>query len=168
MRYIGIDVGKSGGIACIDDSGELTLYKIPLIGKEVDLNAMFSLLSVLTAYGSHIVCMEDVTPIQGSSSGSNFVFGENKGHIEGLLVGMSASYQKVAPKTWQKACWEGVKVQKKSCGKKNDTKATSLIAAKRLFPTESFLATERSSVPHDGLVDAALIAKYAQIKYGVK
>ena len=41
---------------------------------------------------------------------------------------------------------------------KTDTKATSLNAARRIFPGETFLATPRSKKPHDGLVDAALIA----------
>ena len=64
----------------------------------------------------------------------------------------------VVPQTWQKVCWEGVP-------KQDNTKATSLLAARRLFPAEKFLATQKSSVPHDGLVDAALLAKYMEIKY---
>ncbi|MFN5417677.1 MAG: hypothetical protein ACK5B9_11520 [Flavobacteriia bacterium] len=163
MKIIGIDVGKSGGIAIINEDGSLTLHTIPLIGKEVDLLTMFKILQENTKE-KHIVAIEDVTSLQGVSAKANFSFGENKGHYEGLLVGMKATYQKVAPKTWQKVCWEGVPIQKKSTGK-NDTKATSLLSARRLFPNESFLATVRSSVPHDGLIDAALIAKYLEIKY---
>lgn len=45
---------------------------------------------------------------------------------------------------------------------KVDTKATSLLAAKRLFPNETFLATARSKVPHDGIVDAVLIGEYCK------
>jgi len=165
-NYCGIDVGKNGGLAVIQ-GGDMFLHKIPLIGKIVDLHELHNIIRSFTVdYGPHIVCLEDVSSIPGSSAGSNFAFGENKGQLEGLLAGMGASYQKVPPKTWQKVCWEGVPIQKKSCGKKNDTKLTSLIAAKRLFPGETFLASSRSTVPHDGLIDAALIAKYAQIKYG--
>jgi hypothetical protein len=166
INSIALDPGKSGGIAIIKSSGELQMFTIPLIGKIVDLHSMFVIIRELVELGPHIVCLEDVSSIPGASAGSNFAFGENKGHIEGLLVGMGASYQKVSPKAWQKVCWEGVPLMKKACGKKNDTKAMSLVAAKRLFPGETFLATSRSSVPHDGLVDAALIAKYGQIKYG--
>jgi hypothetical protein len=45
---------------------------------------------------------------------------------------------------------------------KIDTKATSLIAAKRLFPDEKFLATTRSKVPHNGVIDAVLIGEYCR------
>jgi hypothetical protein len=169
MIFCGIDPGKTGGITFIHD-GHIQMYTIPLIGKLVDLHEMYNILyaHLIQDGESHIACLEDVSSIPGASAGSNFAFGENKGHIEGLLVGMGASYQKVAPKAWQKVCWEGVPLMKKPCkgGEKNDTKAMSLVAAKRLFPGESFLASARSSVPHDGLVDAALIAKYGQIKYG--
>lgn len=48
---------------------------------------------------------------------------------------------------------------------KVDTKATSLLAAKRLFPDETFLATQRSKVPHDGIVDAVLIGLYCVRKF---
>lgn len=48
---------------------------------------------------------------------------------------------------------------------KVDTKATSLLAAKRLFPEETFLATTRSKVPHDGIVDAVLIGLYCVRKF---
>ena len=84
---------------------------------------------------------------------------EIKGIKQGILVAMEVQYIMVAPKTWQATAWSGVPVQKKSTGK-NDTKATSLLAARRLFPSETFLATERSKVAHDGLVDAALIAHH--------
>lgn len=167
MRFfIGIDPGKSGGMVAIDViENKEWFFTIPLIGKLMNLHDLGNMISIYTSE-PHLFLLEDVYSIPGASAGSNFAFGENKGHIEGLLVGMGASYQKVAPKAWQKVCWEGVPMMKKSCGKKNDTKAMSLVAAKRLFPGESFLASARSSVPHDGLVDAALIAKYGQIKYG--
>jgi len=48
--------------------------------------------------------------------------------------------------------------------KSGDTKPRALELAKRLWPDETFLATERSKVPHDGIVDAALLAEYARIK----
>ena len=53
--------------------------------------------------------------------------------------------------------------QKKMLGlvPKGQTKAYALKAVKELWPDEEWLATERSSVAHDGIVDAALLAKYA-------
>ena len=45
---------------------------------------------------------------------------------------------------------------------KVDTKATSLTAAKRLWPGDGFLASPKSKVAHDGIVDAMLIAEAAR------
>ena len=107
--------------------------------------------------------LEDVHSLPGVSAKANFSFGENKGEYRGMLVALELPYMEVQPKVWQKVAWEGVPLMKNSKGR-TDTKAMSLTAAKRLFPNESFLATSRSSVPHDGLVDAALIAYYLKCK----
>jgi hypothetical protein len=156
MKYIGIDPGKSGGIAIIEDE-KLTLFSFPKIGKELDFIAIKNFLKE-NCKSSHIVGLENVKALQRVGSTQSFNFGVNKGQLEGILIGIECSYLQVLPQTWQKVCWEGVP-------KQDNTKNTSLIASKRLFPKESFLASERSKVPHDGLIDAALIAKYLEIKY---
>jgi len=123
--------------------------------------------------------IEDVHSIFGTSSKSNFQFGRSLGNIEMLPVVFGKPLIKVAPKTWQRVAWQGIpvvknpKVVKASKNKdgtlkpertlmKTDTKATSLNAARRLFPKESFLDSPQSSVAHDGVVDAALIAYWAK------
>jgi hypothetical protein len=40
------------------------------------------------------------------------------------------------------------------------TKVLALAKASELAPDETWLATKRSSTPHDGMVDAFLIARY--------
>jgi hypothetical protein len=47
---------------------------------------------------------------------------------------------------------------------KGGTKQAALTMAKILWPSETWLATKRSTVPHSGLVDAALIAEYSRLK----
>jgi hypothetical protein len=157
--YIGIDPGKDGGIACLSPDNKLTLHKIPLIGKEADLQGIRQILMQYINNGNCVFGLEDVKPFPGVSAMSMGKLMEIKGIKQGILVAMEVPYIMVAPKTWQATAWSGVPVQKKSTGK-NDTKATSLLAARRLFPSETFLATERSKVAHDGLVDAALIAHH--------
>lgn len=166
MKYIAIDPGKTGGIASLNEDGTLSLFTIPLIGKEVDLKALHQILYDLTR-GPHIVCLENVHSIHGTGAGPNFEFGRIKGLKEGLLAGMQASYIMVDPKTWQKEAWIGIPNMKKPNGK-NDTKAMSLLAARRIFPNETFVATERSRVPHDGLVDAGLMCYYLKVKFSSK
>lgn len=163
MIYIGIDPGKSGGVAILRPDNTLDLHTIPVIGKEIDLKSLYDILFEATR-GEHLVCLEDVHALPGTGAGSNFDFGRTKGLKEGILVGMQARYVMVAPKTWQKEMWQGIPMMKKASGG-NDTKAISLLAARRWFPNETFLATARSSKPHDGLYDAALMANYIKLRY---
>ena len=65
----------------------------------------------------------------------------------------------------EKELFEGIpKVLKKDGSGKVDTKAMALIAAKRLFPTTVLTKpdSKRATVPHNGIVDALLIAEYAR------
>jgi hypothetical protein len=57
--------------------------------------------------------------------------------------------------------WQPTMLGKVPQGK---TKEYALNKVKQLWPDETFLATKRSSVPHDGMVDAALIAEYGRLK----
>lgn len=45
---------------------------------------------------------------------------------------------------------------------RGETKDFALAKARELWPDETWTATERSSKPHDGLIDAALIAEYGR------
>jgi len=153
IEYIGIDPGKKGGIVVISNNKIIAKYVMPMVGKEYDIQA---LKQILTSYSNAFVAIENVHAIQGKNIGnsSNFSFGFGKGILQGLVEGLEIPYALVNAKAWQKVAWQGVTKQK-------TTKQTSLIAAKRLFPTESFLSSSRARNAHDGLVDAALIAYYA-------
>lgn len=176
MISIGIDVGKKGAITFINKEKTLRgSFVIPLVKTEIDVNALADILKKL--HSNHtigIVGVEDVHSIFGASSKANFQFGRCLGLIEGVVSSLGISCVKVTPKNWQKEMWEGIPPIKINTGKKSkngevkykvDTKATSLLAAKKLFPGEDFLATSRSSVPHDGIVDGLLIAEYCRRKF---
>lgn len=164
MKFIGIDVGVNGGISIIDEDRLLTTYTIPRVKTKVDLAALND---ILADQGNSVyVCIEDVHSIFGSSAKSNFSFGR----IAGVLLGMVVSqklyrYELVQPKKWQKEIWTSQDMIKKPNGR-TDTKATSLLAAKRIFPGYDFTPTERARKPHDGLYDSALIAEYCRRIYG--
>jgi crossover junction endodeoxyribonuclease RuvC len=132
---------------------------MPVIGKEYDIQAIRDIFLSRDVF--HAV-IENVHAIQGKvGNSSNFNFGLGKGILMGLVAGLDIPYTLVNPKAWQKEVWEGVTRQ-------TDNKKTSLLAAKRLFPSETFLATSRSRVPHDGIVDATLMAEYARRKFNIK
>jgi hypothetical protein len=169
---VGIDIGADGALAIVKD-GKLVKYcKIHKTAKALDMFIMIEDIMSYILEGDVIhVVIEDLHSVFGSSAKSNFSFGLNNGLIIGALQAIQLPYTKVAPKKWQKEMWEGVRPVMVSAGKgkknkdgspkyKVDTKSTSLQAAKRIFPTESFLASERSKVPHDGIVDAVLMAVY--------
>lgn len=157
------DVGKDGAIVIFRD--EKLVYKgvIPTIGNQIDLSGIRKILAKLDYSNTHFV-VEDVHAIFGASAKSTFNFGWSLGVLEGMLVGMGFPYTKVSPKEWQREMWQGIKPVYKP-GKLIDTKATSLLAAKRLFPNEDLRKSERAEKPHDGIVDALLMAEYCRRKF---
>jgi hypothetical protein len=180
MIRIGIDPGKNGFI-CVFNTNEsvevkngewmplipnpLTYYSIPLINKEVDLRSLDVIFNSPEFKTDNIhCCIEDVHAIFGSAAKATFNFGWIVGVLEAMLVSYEIPYTKVKPKEWQKEMWQGIPLQKKPNGR-TDTKAMSLLAAKRLFPNEDLTATERSVKPHDGKADALLLAEYCKRKF---
>lgn len=149
MKYIGIDIGTNGALACIDESSVFyMLLKDDWI-------------SYLRKNKDSLVVIEDLHSIYGASAKSNFQFGVNNGFVIGVLSTLNVDFIKIQPKAWQKEMWKGVTPITNNG--KVDTKATSLEAARLIYPTEGFLASKRSSKPHDGIVDAVLLAHYSKL-----
>lgn len=165
---VGIDVGKKGAITFISKDKKVRGYwKVPTIkDKEIDITQLGEIFRNLSLnYDIGVVIIEDVHSIFGAGAKANFQFGRCLGLLEGMTIAFSLPFIKAKPKDWQKEMWEGVSKIMKPGTKKVDTKATSLVAAQRLFPGEKFLPTERSKVPHDGIVDGLLMAEYGRRKY---
>lgn len=163
------DVGKEGAIVVFEDNHIIVKCVIPKIGDQIDIRRIKDILKDMKKESAHFV-VEDVHSIFGSSAKATFNFGWSLGILEGLLTGMELPYTKVAPKKWQQEMWQGIKpVYKHQKGdtkrKTIDTKATSLQAAQRLFPTVDFRRSDRATIPHDGIVDALLMADYCRRKF---
>lgn len=165
---VGIDVGKDGGIAVFVDDELIDYCVTPNIGTEIDLKRVCEILnSYCPIENDYHIVIEDVHALFGSSAKSTFNFGWSLGVLEGVISALSIPYTKVAPKEWQKQIWQGVTtIYKASKGeskrKSVDTKATSLLAAQRLFPSFDFRKSDRASKPHDGIVDSVLLAEYCR------
>jgi len=157
------DVGKEGAFVVFKDKEIIVKTVMPCISNQIDLSELSKCLSGIDRRDIHVV-VEDVHALFGASAKSTFNFGWSLGIIEGLLAGMNISYTKVTPKAWQKEMWQGVPPIFKQ-GNKIDTKATSLLAAKRLFPNIDLRKSERASKPHDGIVDALLMGEYCRRKF---
>lgn len=168
MIYGGIDTGKDGGIVLVDEIGAVIFKSgIPKVKATTDVDYL-ELVDILEkvgdiGYGSGLkMVLEDVHSLFGMSAGSNFNFGHIKGFKEGVLKTLGIQYELVPPKMWQKVMWEEGDVVLKENKRTKDTKATSLNAAIRLWPNEDFRKTSRSKIPHDGIIDAALMAEYCR------
>lgn len=196
MKYVmGIDPGKNGCFVILDEDGqEMDRQKMPVVGKSFDLKAIKQ---ILLYYQLKHVVVEDVPIIFGIEKSSMCDIYKGVGILMGLLEGLNISYTMIPPKVWQAEMWVGIKKvmkntarQKKDGGfvQKVETKATSFLAAQRLFPAtnlsfpapDKFYAnnpenrklnrvgqkmTKAPTLPHDGLIDALLMAEFCRRKF---
>ncbi len=110
-----------------------------------------------------VVAMEEVHAIFGSSAGATFAFGEIFGVLQGFLIALCIPYHLVPPKDWQAEIWvKGDKVY--SSGRRVDTKATSINAARRLFPDIDLRRNANCLKADDNKADSLLISEYARRK----
>lgn len=167
--WIGIDPGKEGFIAVLSDDG-LVFFSIA----DHDDLGIANFISQYSDKCCHVV-IEDVHAVFGSSAGATFEFGKINGFLNGLLVAHKIPYTLVQPKEWQGAIWTNAdmvvshkKVEQKNGKvinrKETDTKATSINAAQRLFPSVDFRRNERCKKIDDNKVDALLMAEYGRRK----
>lgn len=163
-----IDPGAKGYIS-VQKNGEFSFYSIA----DNDLHQLAKIIENIRLSNTNLVCvMEQIHAIFGSSAKATFSFGEIFGKLQALLVANKIPYVLVQPKEWQKVMWTNadmvvsykqVKVKDKVVSKKVvDTKATSINAAKRLFPTMDFRKSERAKNIDDNKVDATLMSEYAR------
>lgn len=168
---IGVDPGKSGGIIALVGQDIVGKWIIPISGDKVDMVALYAIFNELKAKYHITVVLEEVHSIYGTSAESNFVFGFVCGAIEAIVIANHLRINKVQPKEWQSELWQNgdrvYKVKKPDQKKAPiDTKATSLNAAKRLFPGFDFRKSDSNRVTkdHDGLIDACLISEFGRRK----
>lgn len=137
MNYIGIDPGKSGGIAVITTEGAAYAYKMPPTDRD--------LLDLLDDIGAGVsrAMLEQVHAMPGQGVTSTFTFGRGFGKLEMALCAARIPFELVTPQKWQKLLGCLTK------GNKNVSKA----AAQRLFPT--------LKVTH-AIADALLIAEFCR------
>lgn len=153
---IGIDPGLDGGLACIDSAG-LLIEVMPTLGatgkRDLDIPSILRLLrGWRDTLGARNVYLEKVGARPSESPVACFRFGEGVGILKGLAVSLDLAITEVLPQTWHKVICAGMPA--------GDPKGNAVKRAAQLYPRVSFLATQRSRVPHSGMCDAALIASH--------
>ena len=138
MLIIGIDPGKSGGVAWVRDGGQ-----VPFARKMPDtVHDLVDLLRVRDL--SDAKCyLEKVHAMPGQGVTSMFTFGQGLGQLEGVLAALGIPVEWVTPQKWQAA------LSCKTAGDKNVSKRK----AQELFPSVKWT---------HATADAALICEYGR------
>jgi len=131
---LGIDPGKTGGIAVIGKNLSLA-YPMPKTEKDI-----LELITEL-AQDCHQVYIEKVGPRPNQAAQATFTFAQHYGFLRGVLHSLNIPFDEVTPQKWQKnlSCLTG--------GDKNISKAK----AQQLYPTHKITHLT---------ADALLIATY--------
>lgn len=152
MIYIGVDPGKRGGFAILeqDESGQQTVEVYPWDDSEF-VHKMRALAEDEDIRNAGIVAaVEKVGAVHGNGIVSMFSFGRSLGFIEGVLSGCWISYQLVPPKKW------------KDMFSLNSDKVKSIEVCKRLFPDVSLRRTEKCTTDSDGMAESLLISEWCR------
>tara|TARA_R110000824_G_scaffold77060_1_gene195002 strand:+ start:2864 stop:3340 length:477 start_codon:yes stop_codon:yes gene_type:complete len=152
---IGIDNGLSGGLvaisehtgAVIDKTIMPTLHRLKK--REVDTRKVYEW--VMSLESDFLMAIEE--PLHHAKSSQAV---RSMALSFGKLLGLAESRQ------WNVKCVSVHKWQKAMLGRvpKGKTKEVALMVADKLAPEECWLKSKRASKPHDGLIDAFLIARY--------
>lgn len=185
---VGIDPGMSGGIIILVDDAIHAIHKMPIFEidvvknkkkskqKHLDVHGLYDILRPLYINNKPDVYVEELTHLFGLPASSNFKLGYSVGAIHGVLQTLGEFYL-IHQKKWQQI-WDAkdivheidkttgkIKMVKrgKTAQPKINTKATSLNCARRLYPDHDLLH-DGGRVPHDGCIDALLIAAYGRTR----
>jgi hypothetical protein len=161
MRILAFDPGISGGYAILDGFIVVARGRMPIDKNLKNKKSTINLVEVGQLMVNHrpdVVVLERQAPRPGEGVSSAWTSGYNFGLLFATASAIVNNIALVAPRTWATKLHD-------SESPFEDPKARSLEVAKKLFPLEDFLATERSSKPHEGIIDALLIG-YWYNQYG--
>lgn len=127
---------------------------MPLIGKCLDFAGLSELLLQKKVEHCFIERAQSF-PKQGVAS--SFNYGRHFGHLEAIVAASKVPYTLVAPVAWTRDMHQGIE-------KFLPSKEKSFLAVTRLFPSVDLRKNARCKKPHEGIMDALLIAAYGQRK----
>jgi len=152
--FIGIDPGKSGGIALIDSNNASNVYVTPMIfdGKLIDFRKMARWIKTYALYKEYGVLagIEKVHAMPGQGTASMFSFGTSFGGMLGVLGALEIPTIMVPPQRWKKYVLADT----------DKSKQAAITFCTMRYPKVNLYATERSKKPHIGICDALCIAHY--------
>lgn len=142
--FFAVDPGVLGAYCVLDQGGMICDMK-----SMPSMESLQGIAEMWRAQGT-MFCIEDVTPNFKWRMKSTWTFAQHVGQLH--LIFPEAV--KVYPRTWQAAMWQkGLIV--------GDAKSKSLRSVKHYVDEKVFIGV-RKKVPHDGMIDAYLIAQYCR------
>lgn len=157
--FVGIDNGLKGGIAFVTNDGQIADLQVMPTFKDgkynrVEATALNDLFLRDSFDISNIRFVSYEKPVGSKSASAVRSMADSFAVVDAVLSLLGLRREPITPQKWQREYWA------RQTG--DDTKKKALAVAQRLWPEQSWLATSRSTKPHDGLVDAALIAEFAR------
>ena len=149
FKYIGIDPGAGGGIACIDEEGKITAHKCAQSSEDMAL--LFQVLIGNTAPENIKLLMERVWARPTNAVRAAFSYGTNYGQWLGISASHEIKMNTVIPSEWIR--WIGCPKALKSVIRKRWLKEK----AQEIYPEIKRVTLKTS--------DAILITKYAKEEY---
>lgn len=157
--YVGIDNGISGGLVALSATPGAGIFgktAMPIQktrkGNEVDILGVHSWMRDTACISGACFVLEEPGGSQSASAAASMA--ASFAALRAMCELLAIRYVRVTPQKWQKEMLPGCE--------KGQTKHAAFTLARSLWPSESWIATERSRIPHDGIIDAALIAEYAR------
>lgn len=155
-KICGIDGGLSGGIVLLDN-GKITCKLVMPTLKLQNGKRTYDIVEIMNffhMYEPHHVYLESAQSMPKQGLVSTFRIGYHYGLMIGIMEGLKIKYSIVNPRVWQKLMFEGME--------KSETKNMSYLKCRELWSNESWLATKRCKIFHDGMCDAAIIAEFGR------
>ena len=158
--FIGCDNGITGGLVALSPQSRIiACLPMPSLkarkGNEIDIASVWRWISGLdVATDKFSVIVEEPGGSKSAMAATSMAGSFHS--LRSMCVLKNLRWHRITPQSWQKEMIPGCKA--------GETKPRALAASRQLWPDEPFLASERCRVPHDGLVDAALIAEFARRK----
>jgi hypothetical protein len=162
VAYVGVDIGKDGGIAgIIPHHDKVLLHPMPVIGMKGKGTRSYNLqkisdvvASIVADYEVRGAVIEDAT---FQPKWSKKTWGDQYGCLYAFMAFFtvySIPYKVVKARIWQKKVFESMQ--------KQDTKTMAELFCFRRFPKTDFILPGRMK-SHMGIIDAACIAEYARL-----
>lgn len=149
--YIGIDPGKKGAIAIIDQDMKLiNSYEMPLTAsKEIDSKEIFNILGSYSIIHTTKIILEHAQSMPSQGVKSMFNYGRGYGKLQAVIECLEIPYIEIKSQKWKKE-FNLIKKDKKD----------SVLVAHKLFPKEVF-QTPRGRLL-DGKAESILMAEWGR------